>query len=392
MQDNMSNIEISDKLDSVVDCSIRKLKIEKRRRTIRNAAVVGCLCLGLLGTGTGFCFTHTAYASKLPIVGSIFSKMNDKNLSYKGNLESDAKHLISGEDIEKLEKNEKIVNPYVQTSNGITVSITEVNYDRTGIYLGMVIQSDTAFPEGLDHKKQNIEYTPDYNYFSLVGRCTLKDSAGKEIGKTIIDNLEGDYTDDKTFVGVAQIDLSYVTDPSDQAHEGELSKIDIPDNFTCDIDIHTLCAEHYQMAMDDDPIVYYDGSWKYNLDVAFDPASYQTVSVNDLDENGYGIEAVNKSKYTITVDTKLPSRESGYFVVVCDANGDKLDIQGSYAECYSITNRDVSKVYVFVCDEDLYMDKLKGYYFSDDYDKKKLKKTFAQYLEEHSEYSVEVEF
>lgn len=42
-----------------------------------------------------------------------------------------------------------------------------------------------------------------------------------------------------------------------------------------------------------------------------------------------------------------------------------------------------------VCDYNSYMNELKGYYYSEDYETPKLEKTFAQYLAEHAKYDPE---
>lgn len=50
------------------------------------------------------------------------------------------------------------------------------------------------------------------------------------------------------------------------------------------------------------------------------------------------------------------------------------------------------KVYVYLCDYVEYMDHLKGYYWSKDYEEKKQTKTFAEYLDEHALFGTEVTF
>lgn len=374
MSDYLDKIDISDKLDGVIDASMGKVKVAKRRENGRKAAILACCGLVLAGTGVGL--TDTAFASRLPIIGSIFTKMENKT-TYKGDMENDATHLIDEESIVKLENHEVVENPYVKVSNGLTVSITEASFDRTGLYLGMTLQNETAFPEGFDLKKQREDYGLAYNTFGVWGTCAIKDTAGNVIVESRIGDFLGDYVDSNTFAGIAQIDLTQLPGTYD--------------TFACEITIDNFYNEDYTIVSGNDR-TYYEGEWKYSLDVALDSANEQMVSVNTFDDAGYGIEAVHKSKYTITVDTKLPDSGMDYFVAVCDANGDLLEYQGSNIECYSIFGRDVSKVSVFVCDRDEYMTKLKGYYHSSDYAEKKLEKTFAQYLKEYAKYDAQVTF
>ena len=59
---------------------------------------------------------------------------------------------------------------------------------------------------------------------------------------------------------------------------------------------------------------------------------------------------------------------------------------------YAIQDRDVSTVYIYLCDYYEYMDELKGYYWSDDYEEKAKTKTFKQLLDERAVASAEVHF
>lgn len=53
---------------------------------------------------------------------------------------------------------------------------------------------------------------------------------------------------------------------------------------------------------------------------------------------------------------------------------------------------DTSKVNIYLCDEDEYMNELKGYYFSEDYEEKKKTKTYEEYIAEHAVYHKEITF
>ena len=59
---------------------------------------------------------------------------------------------------------------------------------------------------------------------------------------------------------------------------------------------------------------------------------------------------------------------------------------------YAIQDRDISTVYIYLCDYYEYMDELKGYYWSDDYEEKAKTKTFKQLLDERAVASAEVHF
>ena len=69
---------------------------------------------------------------------------------------------------------------------------------------------------------------------------------------------------------------------------------------------------------------------------------------------------------------------------VLDAEGKLLPSGGSiYADTYAINGRDVSKVYVYVCDYREYMDEIKGHRNDAD---------FREILEERALYKKEIVF
>ncbi len=83
-----------------------------------------------------------------------------------------------------------------------------------------------------------------------------------------------------------------------------------------------------------------------------------------------------------------------YFPVILDADG-KLMSFGKFtgtANTVAISNSDISTVYVYLCDYYEYMDELKGYYWSEDYEEKAKTKTFKQLLDECAIASAEVHF
>jgi hypothetical protein len=80
--------------------------------------------------------------------------------------------------------------------------------------------------------------------------------------------------------------------------------------------------------------------------------------------------------------------------VVLDADGELMGFghQGGSTDEHPIAGHDVSEVTVYVCDYTEYMDELKGYYYSSDYEEKAKEKTFKQLLDERCVYSEKVSF
>ena len=138
----------------------------------------------------------------------------------------------------------------------------------------------------------------------------------------------------------------------------------------------------------------YEGTWNFELDIELDTSKTQVVEVNETNEEGVGISKVEKTPYEITAQITVPEgkSEADYFLVICDADGDLLDYQGDTTDTYQVYGRNTDTVYVYVCDEMEYLNEIKGYYWSEDYEEKKKTKTFKQYLDEKALYGTEVTF
>ena len=135
------------------------------------------------------------------------------------------------------------------------------------------------------------------------------------------------------------------------------------------------------------------GDWKFNVDVEKNTSDTVEKEVNVVDENGDGVLSITKTPFEITM--KMQDPETKYFAVMLDANGDILPdggVANGNADTYAIQDRDISTVYIYLCDYYEYMDELKGYYWSDDYEEKAKTKTFKQLLDERAVAGTEVHF
>ena len=136
-----------------------------------------------------------------------------------------------------------------------------------------------------------------------------------------------------------------------------------------------------------------EGDWKFNVDVEKNTSDTVEKDVNVVDENGDGVLSITKTPFEITM--KMQDPETKYVAVMLDANGDILPdggVANGNAGTYAIQDRDISTVYIYLCDYYEYMDELKGYYWSDDYEEKAKTKTFKQLLDERAVADTEVHF
>ena len=135
------------------------------------------------------------------------------------------------------------------------------------------------------------------------------------------------------------------------------------------------------------------GDWKFNVDVEKNTSDTVEKDVNVVDENGDGVLSITKTPFEITM--KMQDPETKYVAVMLDANGDILPdggVANGNAGTYAIQDRDISTVYIYLCDYYEYMDELKGYYWSDNYEEKAKTKTFKQLLDERAAAGTEVHF
>ena len=134
------------------------------------------------------------------------------------------------------------------------------------------------------------------------------------------------------------------------------------------------------------------GDWKFNVDVEKNTSDTVKKDVNVVDENGDGVLSITKTPFEITM--KMQDPETKYVAVMLDANGDIMPYGGvsNSNNTYAIQDRDISTVYIYLCDYYEYMDELKGYYWSDDYEEKAKTKTFKQLLDERAVAGTEVHF
>lgn len=428
MNTEFEKINISEELDSVVSKSMGKLRKERRREKIRHAVMGAGGTALVLGAAFIFCVNNTAFASKIPLIGHVFERMEERS-DYPAGLKDNSVRLIDeneareldeiiepsdntadsetkgGVSGEKKQKTEAIKDSrYVKTSNGITIMLSEFTYDKNSIYMGVTIKKEEPFPEGLKRSKYIEDYILDYDYLGIVATAELRDENGnkmnelEEYGIAVTPTeVRGTFIDDYTFTGIMAADFSGIKTPEE-----------MPDRFTYNLNIeHIFCddyldvhketgyiPEYGEIEYNEYGIVRYEGNWDFDIDISYSSGKIMTVNIDETNENGEGIATVSKTPYVVTVDPIIPenAEKYNYFCVICDAQGDMLDYAGNTTESYDVTGKDTDEVYVFLCDADRYLGELKGYFFSDDYAEKRKTKTFAEYLQENCLYGTKVSF
>lgn len=442
--ERFETIAIPDNLPQYVRKGIRqgeKIYMRNKRKKIMirigTAAAALILCMG-------FFASQPALASKIPVIRNIF-KFLQKDYSYQGDLDSVAQKFEEAEGLE-TGKNEgdgqsgegtvqgDHAQPgdasgndtpgdsisagdfaYTKTVDGVTVTVSEAYCSVEAIYLSLMITSEEPFPATM----MNMDGQPviylrgeaDYSFMPFKGG----EAQGYANGGT--GSMEGKFIDEHTYAGIYRIDALDIFGNDMKLKE----KYRTLDAFEMDYtinqiigdraepepldyrgktqaDLEAMSDEEWSAFMDEItppdrnqfPNKYenwwFDGPFTFHLQIEMDNDGVQVVTVDEMNDTGAGLYQVVKTRFEVTVEEKCSEErtESGVFLVVLDADGQLLPSgSSSFADTYAINGRDVSKVYVYVCDYAEYMDDIKGHRNDAD---------FKSILEERALYGKEIIF
>lgn len=397
--DKFDAIPIPEELNQAVRAGIKeglrqRRKLCRRRTAFRYSAaaagILAALCAGMLLA------SNPVLAAKLPLIGRIFSLVQEK-VSYKGRFSDDAEIYIKDGSSETPSGSEKHAAPsksdnmagkqtenlLVQTSGGLTVTVSETNCSAQALYLALCIENEEAFPADFIKTKNMDGYLPDYDSLSLetnsyynVPGLTKKDRPAGG-GYPTPYYIEGQFVDDHTFTGIIRVSLDEDLRSSAAATlSSDKKNTALPAEFMYYLEISDIYADllqyeetyatdpetHEQVALSEPLKKHYKGKWNFAIPVSMNKGDAQTVNINKKNENGIGIGSVEKTNFEIKAELLLPedAQPYDYIVAICDADGKRLESQGDNAEVFSTYGRDTQTVYVYVCDYIKYMDELKG--------------------------------
>lgn len=401
--DKFDAIPIPEELNQAVRAGIKeglrqRRKLCRRRTAFRYSAaaagILAALCAGMLLA------SNPVLAAKLPLIGRIFSLVQEK-VSYKGRFSDDAEIYIKDGSSETPSGSEKHAVPsksdnmagkqtenlLVQTSGGLTVTVSETNCSAQALYLALCIENEEAFPADFIKTKNMDGYLPDYDSLSLetnsyynVPGLTKKDRPAGG-GYPTPYYIEGQFVDDHTFTGIIRVSLdedlrSSAAAGTDTTLSSDKKNTALPAEFMYYLEISDIYADllqyeetyatdpetHEQVALSEPLKKHYKGKWNFTIPVSMNKGDAQTVNINKKNENGVGIGSVEKTNFEIKAELLLPENAQpyDYIVAICDADGKRLESQGDNSEVFSTYGRDTQTVYVYVCDYIKYMDELKG--------------------------------
>ena len=364
--DRMESSLVDEKLAQVYGKIRKEEKRRKGKRMKKVFAGVSILAASF-ALMIVFCAANPVMAAKLPIIGSFFKDVEEK-VSYKGDYSSRSEKLILEGTEEGVEEVTEKDSPYIQTDNGVTITVGEVYCNDMALYLGVRVHKDQPISKEFMERHTSWDGT---HYISMVAPIIM--DRQEETDGIIIAcpyGMEGSFVDDHTFTGIIRVGIDEFTEELHPEYEGEISeenwdeyfrKVNMPDEFTCRIEIEEIFSEYtfFDGEEKNDEV---EGSWNFTVDVKKDSSQDVVKEINERDENGFGVAKITKTPYEIQAEPLLPEGEErvDYIVAICDAQGKPLEVRGSLAEVYGTYQRDVSKVIVYICDYDTYMDECKA--------------------------------
>ena len=371
----------------------------------------------VLAVGFVFCAINPVMAKNIPVVGGLFEILQD-NVSFFGDFSDHATTLeaVDGTKTDSSEtdgaKTDHANNDaiYTKTADGLTITCSEVYANSQAIYVTMQFKSDKPFPEtetgaesgtpvidldmtgGVDF---NSEASPvidgqvegkflDDNTYACIFRYDLAEAAKdyteynekyNEMTQQVMDEMgitQADL-DDQTDEGYALLE-EFINKLSERGGEYQkyIKDIDIPDTFNLHLDITKVrgLEANYQWSEEDEKkygrdagYYKYEGDWSFDIPVTVDDSQTEVMELNDTNDEGIGLKSVIRTPYELTVNELYEDgSDSDCFMVALDANGNKLPYNDSTGNCnnFTIQDRDISTVDIYILDYIQYMDELKG--------------------------------
>ena len=371
----------------------------------------------VLAVGFVFCAINPVMAKNIPVVGGLFEILQD-NVSFFGDFSDHATTLeaVDGTKTDSSEtdgaKTDHANNDaiYTKTADGLTITCSEVYANSQAVYITMQFKSDKPFPETSTRAESG---TPVIDLYMTGGV-----DFDSEASRVIDGHVEGQFLDDNTYACIFRYDLAQAAkdyteynekydemtqqvldemgitmdDMDDETDEGYalleefinkvserggayqkyIKEIDIPDTFNLHLDITKVrgLEANYQWSEEDEKkygtdagYYKYEGDWSFDIPVTVDDSQTEVMELNDTNDEGIGLKSVIRTPYELTVNELYEDgSDSDCFMVALDANGNKLPYNDSTGNCnnFTIQDRDISTVDIYILDYTQYMDELKG--------------------------------
>ena len=333
----------------------------------------------VLAVGFIFCAVNPVMAKNLPVVGGLFEMLQD-NVSFFGDFSDHATTLEavdttetdtegnSPEDTEVGQDTTKDDTAYTKTADGLTITCSEVYANSQAVYVTMQFKSDNPFPKTETLAESG---TPVIN-LDMTGGVDFNAEANPFINGQV----EGQFLNDNTYACIFRYDLARAakdyTEYNEKYNEMTQQVLDEMGITQDDLDItkvRGLEADYDWSEADEEKYgtdagyYKYEGDWNFDIPVTVDDSQTEVLELNDTNDAGIGLKSVIRTPYELTVNELYEDgSDSDCFMVALDANGNKLPYNDSTGNCnnFTIQDRDISTVDIYILDYTQYMDELKG--------------------------------
>lgn len=406
MDMRFKDIPVPEELDRVVEENMKKIYAQKKRRKFKRMATGFGAVAAVFIFGIFFFASNPAVAAKFPVIGHIFEMLQNEN-DFSGDFTGVSQSLREQEQASEGERGEAKQEEqgegdsaatdaaFSQTAGGITVTLSEAYCNEQALYISMEMKTEGTMP--LKEKYQQIETVETYSF-----------NPEKQYSMPIV---EGKRLDEHTYVGVLRFDLNEknivglldeeaAMKKAEEMGFGEgmvvvdsdtpMKTVEIPDTFTLQLKIKKIFSENGR------PTANQKGPWKFTLNVTKNTRDTKTVEINDINEQGIGLEKVVKDRFEMTIyDTyEKGNSAADYFPVILDADGGLMPSAYGSANTVPVQDRNVSKVDIYLVDYIKWMDELglRGEKWENPDMRTKDGRTLKEVLEEEAAYHKEVKF
>ncbi|MGN0439083.1 MAG: DUF4179 domain-containing protein [Lachnospiraceae bacterium] len=402
MSMEFKDIAVPDKLNMVVEESLKKVQEEQKEKRKKTWIARGCGMAAVLACGIMVGVANPSFATNLPLVGHIFETMQDK-FSYGGDYNGIGEALEDNSEAVSMETGEETgeqTAKYTQTVDGVTVTLSEVYCNKQALYLTLEIHSEEAFPDMYEPQlftSEQYSFNPtmlgdavvlngdlvDANTYAGLVRFDLNDKNvdTSEVEKAAIEakekgedwNYDADDPNFAEHIQVVEIPDTFTLDLTIDQIRGMLKNPPVPDYGKTDEELEQMSDEEWNTFMtnwynehpdfEDSGDAIYNGPWTFSFDVTINDTDTQVVDLSDKAENGIGFSKITKDRFEITVYglNTMPEDMGEYFPVLLDADGRLMSYgDGGSVNTVAINESDVSTVDVLLIEENLWLNDLKG--------------------------------
>lgn len=285
--------------------------------------------------GAGFCYTNPALASKLPVIGQIFEKVEDQ-VTFSGEY-SDRGTVLTEE---KEEAEEAVKGEYTVTNQGVEVTASEVYCDGHSIFLTVKVADEEGVFTNIPEYSAEGASGETIQSMYLAGNWRLEGAADR---KDLIDTeMEGTALDDHTFIGMIKMDLDEKAE-EDGILQFALSGLEYDD-------VNGLAEDGVM------PLHQTEGTWEFSIPFSVDKENAKEITVGERSDQGYGIDQVFVSPYQIIIDADVPDPQEGFYdIAVYDQDGKAIKWAntnlGYGTTVYAVKQREISKLQIYLFDD-----------------------------------------